>query len=154
MNYKLSLNTLNEYGPIFFDGYKWLVLARKLAKAEGTKLDSEWLNYKKSEKKIFNDPDIDKETSYDECVQCKIYFDEGLKFEVTVKEGDMVDGRPLESRCKFKLVLPSCPVEFDDMLQKRLEVAALNRIRQEDEAAFSKRVEQALKVIVNELSRG
>ena len=156
MKFNVALNVLKKYGPIYVTRHIWLQLGRKLA--EDHEYTGIWLNYKRSNsttKSLFNAPDIQVETTYDDCVECKLEaHGTKIQFTIIVYDGDMVDGYPTSKRCEFTFNLTDCPQEFDALIERQLEAAAKRILDKEDEELYRMRMAKAVTDLTAELNRG
>lgn len=87
-------------------------------------------------------PDLWEESTYKECVKF-IFFLPAFRLRVEFWDGDLVTGRPTEVRCDWYIQLQDLGEwpEITDALSKSLRSEALNKPKEEVEAANKSRVD-------------
>jgi hypothetical protein len=139
---------IQKCGSIYCYGY-WIrefCLDQKL-------INSEWLNFKRNllGKNSWNvpSPSLDKETTYDGCVESKISIQNDVAvIELTMWDGDLCDGSRTYKRCLFRYELISLNADLERILNFEIERLALIKIKEwEDKriALLKKRVMAAIK---------
>jgi hypothetical protein len=153
MNIETAIAALNKHGDIVKRKYKYYTLIRNLLKEEkATLVYSKWLN----ENKRFDwiaEPNIQKENTYDGCVDVTITTkDSQLAFNITVWDGDLYDGYPVERRCAFLVVTNVLPTAVEDAIISQLKNTASDLFEREEEERRRKRKQELFDNLLNNLT--
>jgi len=149
ISYTKAKSILQKHN-IYVDGYKWLLLARQIAKEDGCLISSKWFS-RYEYKNNYDSPDIQKETTYADCVSGLLSANgNGIFLEITIHDGNNFDGRREGLRCSFKLSIQGkLPKEVSEAINWTLDGLAKDVIRKEDDEIYRERVSLAKKNLLN-----
>ncbi|MGZ8924542.1 MAG: hypothetical protein ACXW2E_01535 [Nitrososphaeraceae archaeon] len=140
LTYNQAVSILKNTNTIRLKGYEWLTLARQLSDTNPI-VSSEWLNYKRNWTQYNPAPDLKKESTYDNCVDCELNVcDNTIFMIITVWDGDLLDGHKVDERCKFVLSLAEIPHRLTTVIVNRFYNDTIREIINEDNKQFEQRV--------------
>lgn len=149
MKYSLEAATkiFEAAGPCQLVGYRWRQVFLDHVLAHGAQTSASWCGVRVGRT---TPPRLKDETTYDQCVEAVLTVDNGkLLLVLTIYDGDMVNGYPTTTRCRFAGELKAMCPEVDqaatnafrmlvDVEVNRREEARLARLRAEVEAQFTR----------------
>lgn len=147
MNFETAIKALGQLHNAIGLGYdwKWLDLARRISADEGSATDSVWLNGN-DQFSWLKTPDIQKESSYSECVRGSLYTLDAhnLVLEVEISDGDLLTGYPIKRRCRFSVTFDKMYAQLERPISQALRNRAKYLIEQEDKAAMELRIQSTI----------
>lgn len=150
LQYIKIVKYIKKHGEVkLYGGWKWVTYARSLVGI--AEINSCWLNYFKDHPKLYDIPDILKESTYSECIDAVLNIvDNKLCMTIVFWDGD--DGYPTRKRCKFDIILNSEVTLHPDILDNlthHSEKIAERQIKFAEEKRLERLIKKRAKMLLS-----
>ena len=138
MNIEFTKNVIRMYGKLSSTNYAW------------RKFCLEHCEFVSAEPSYYC---IENEITYDKCIEVILEVDasDSLICKLTMYNGDLLDGYPLDKRAVFFYKVEKYDQLINTLVDKKLMEVVRVAIKKEDDEAFQLRVKNKFAVIINEL---
>ena len=140
---------ITKYGPVEVYHRSWEIIKYVRTLVGTVKIESRWLNYRRTNPTVYDPPDIMIYSTYENCMDCVLKVDNGqLILHMTCWQGDSYHGQREQVECEFTVYLHCVPTLLLERIERHAEQVAERQIDREKALKLEKKIKDRAKKLL------